>query len=241
MKSCTEILSRAIAILLLSDRCGLECATINRKTYTLFERENHRQVMYNWLNITGYINNLTEQEKKIYCFEVKELPNTRILQGLNKYESIEPLLWVMGLSKKISNYDKHVITDFHQVLGIGKNHSLEELNNKCKMKSDNIIIEQKEISMLWHWRARIGKINTFSESKNIRDIIKRIFSDDIIQSLDKIKMSKELPIDFLALGMPYNNLPLRNIAQLEQIAYWRHHALEWVCSDEDWEYVDTST
>jgi len=238
MKNCENIIKRSIALVLFSDRCCLEDRIINGRAYSLEDRENQRQVIYNWLEKMEYDNYLTNEERKIFNTSIQTKPNLNIKMKLNIHETIEPLLWSIGFVTQLSDYDKYVRTDFHPILEIGVNHKLEGLIKKCNPKRDEEIVEQREVSMLWHWRARIGRQHL---ENNIDETILSIFGKDMEIYLNKIKLSKDFPKDFIALKKPYNSLSQTEVEKLEQIALWRHHTFEWITADEAWDDVDTST
>ena len=88
--------------------------------------------------------------------------------------------------------------------------------------------------MFWNWRSKLRDLND-----DIDKVIINIFGKEYKKHL-KMKMSNSIPKDFIAFNEPYHKLSKDRVAQLEDIVEWRHHAYEWVLSDEDWDNVPIS-
>lgn len=240
MKSAKEIATRAIILLCLSNRCALEKRIIDGINYTLNEREQQREAIYEWLIDKGYSTSLTLEEKMLFGQEVGKGDIDEVLSKQVQYEAIEPCLWSLGLTDILSSYDSYVLEDFHPVLDIGRHHSLENLLTRCHLRGiDNIDLE-KEISMLWHWRTRESDALVFNH-KPVKEVILSTFGEKYLKALDKMQLINDKHNDFLVNKKEYGRLNLEEKKRTELIAYWRHYAFEWIVGEEDWENIELNT
>lgn len=240
MKSVEEIATRAIILLCLSDRCALERTVIGGRVYTIKQRDEQRKAIYQWLVDKNYILSITLNEKKLFEQEVGLGKKDEILSKQIQYEAIEPCLWSLGLEDKLSEYDSFVVKDFHPLLQIDKAHSLEKLLNACKLRTFEEIVLQKEISMLWHWRARESN-NSIFNFKSAKEIITSCFGDRYLQVIDKMQTFKNNQDDFVVNNRPFNILNSEEKNRVRTIAQWRHHAFEWIVGDKKWDDVELNT
>ena len=233
MKKVEDIFNRIICIYVFCERIFLEENNLEGIYFSSNDREDKRRVMIKWLNEKGYTNHLTNEEREIINTPVSSLDYT-IRKKYNRYEAIEPLLWCLGLISRTSSYDKYVTSDFSRVLQIGAAHNIENLIKISSLRSEQEIINKREVSMLWNWRSKLRDLND-----DIDKVIINIFGKEYKKHL-KMKMSNSIPKDFIAFNEPYHKLSKDRVAQLEDIVEWRHHAYEWVLSDEDWDNVPIS-
>jgi hypothetical protein len=240
MKTIQEILSRAIIILCLSDRCALEESVIEGKKYSKKVRENQRVTILNWMKKKNYFGIMTQSEKKFFTTKVGNVSKHEISLYDFQYEGIEPCLWSISLLQELSNYNQFVVTDFHPPLQIGREHDLTKLADSCRLKELADIEIQREIAMLWHWRAIEGN-NPIFEKQSVEETILSIFGQEYKSILDQIPHYDKDIGEFLVHYFPVNKLNPQEIAKLALIAQWRHHAFEWILSDDGWEDVSTDT
>lgn len=240
MKNTEEIATRAIILLCLSDRCVLERTTIGGRVYTVKQREEQREAIYQWLQDKGYTSSFTLNEKILFELEVGIGNSDEILSKQIQYEAIEPCLWSLGLVDKLSEYDKFVLEDFHPLLQIGRNHSLEKLLNTGSLRKFEDIVLQNEISMLWHWRARESENSIFSH-KSAKEIIVSTFGEQYLEILDRIQSFKNGQDDFIVNNKVFNDLNSEEKNRIKIIAQWRHHAYEWIIGDKTWDDVELDT
>lgn len=236
MKSVEDIIKRSVALLSFCDRCAHEEEYLEGRFYSLEMRENQRKIVYDWIVRIGYDSYLTDIENELFQKPVSVDKDTYITSKSVLYECLEPLLWSIGLEKKISNYDNLVLKDFHSTLMIGRYYDLNKLMQKAKLVDIEEIKRQRDIAMLWNWRAKTFGLQL---TQDIDNVISKTFNEDLIK-ITKIKLTKESPKDFIALNKPYHLLANNEVAQLEQIALWRQHALEWILSEEEWDNVPIS-
>lgn len=236
MKSVEEIIKRAVALISFCDRCAHEEEMIDGRFYSLDVRENQRKIVYDWLKRIGYDKYLTTEENEIFNRSVSINKDFSIANKSVLYESIQPLLWAIGLERKISDYYKFVLKDFHATLMIGRNFNFKKIIKNSNLVDKDKIEKQRDIAMLWNWRS---KVYPRIINEDIDKVVLRTFKEDLIENT-KIRLCNDIPRDFLALGKPYRLLAKDEIAQLEQIAIWRQHALEWILSEEEWDDVPIS-
>lgn len=240
MKSVCEIVSRSVILLCLSDRCALEESIIEGIKYTMKQREEQRLAIYDWLKSKGYITWMTNREKQIFETRVGSESLSEIFVNQIQYEAIEPCLWALGLQQMLSSYDEFVLEDFHPILQIGREHSVEKIIQICKLRSDKSIQLQNEISALWHWRS-IESNNQIFETTSAQDIIIEVFGINYLEILEKIQDFNNTQNDFVVNGKLFKNLNDKEKERINYIAKWRHHAFEWIISDVPWDEVETNT
>lgn len=240
MKNSKEIITRAVILLCLSDRCALEKSKINGKAYSRTQRENQRHAIYRWLQIKGYIDFLTTDEKYIFELEVGKGNKDELLLYQIQYEAIEPCLWSLGFVQSLSAYDQFVLDDFHPILEIGMKHSINNIEKKVKLKTYDELFLYTEISMLWHWRAIEGD-NIIFRKKSAKKIIIDLFGENYNNYVDQIQDFKKNQKDFIVNKKFFYELNEEEVKKITAIAQWRHYAFEWIIGDDIWNEVDIST
>ena len=239
MKNKKDILTRAIVLLCVSDRSFLEAETLGSKSYTCEQREEQRNRIYSWLKKTGYLQYMTQQEITLFEEAVGGFNSTEIFNCRFQYEAIVVLLWALGL-RDMPNYSCFLEEDFHDILKIGTGHNLDILMNTCQLRPEEEIALQTEVAMLWHWRAiEMGQVP--KDGKSWSDCIKLIFGDEYEAVLRHIPQASQSPHDFLVGETPVSKLNKTEQGMLDIIAYWRHHAFEWIMSDDAWDEVSADT
>lgn len=240
MKRAEEIIIRAILLVCLSDRAALEKGTIEGITYSLEQREGQRKAIYQWIIHKGYSDFLTSEEKRLVEQEVGKGNTSEILSKQIQYEAVEPLLWSLGFIDTLSSYKDFVIEDFHPILEIGGNHSLENLLLKSELRDREDVYLQNEIAILWHWRTKESNNPVFS-THPVKEVIVSTFGDAYLKIVKKMNLVKGEHKDFLVDGRAFEELNAEDQARIQLVAYWRQYALEWVISDEAWEDIELTT
>ena len=238
MKDNKKRIGRAIVLLLLSDRCALEKEVIGGVKYSIAERECQRGKIYRWLVENGY--NLFASKDEMLIFEQSVSVSSDLSGYQVVHEGLEPILWSLGLIKKLSSYDSYVLSDFHPILEIGKFHNIDNIVKKINPLTEKEIEIQKDVSLLWNWRSRMGKNEIFLE-KNAEDIIIDTFGHEFGKALKKIDFAKESPKDFKVNLKPFNQLTDNELLPIKELALWRHHSFEWMLSSKEWQDVETNT
>lgn len=240
MKNAKEIIARSVILLCVSDRCALEKSTIGGRTYSKKQREEQRLAIYKWLQNKGYSVMMTKSERSLFEQEVGSGNKNEILSIQVQYEAIEPCLWTLGLVQKLSSYDQFVLDDFHQVLQIGMNHTLERVLDASSLQADEAIQLQNEISMLWYWRS-IECNNPIFKTSSTKDIVKSVFGNQYEKVLEGIQQFDNQQNDFMVNNKPFSNLNIEEKKRINCIAKWRQHAFEWIVGDEAWDEVELNT
>ncbi len=239
MKNIDEIIARAVILLTVSDRASLEKPKINGNVYSVEQRDRQRLSIYKWLNEKGYSKMMTQEERSLFEQNVGGIKSNQILSNINQYEAIEPCLWAIGLVTEISNYHNFVLDDFHPILQIGPEHTLGELVPICRLRSRADILIQREIAMLWHWRAIEGN-NPIFKSKSLIEIVSSVFGSQYLKVVENIKLVNGCR-DFVVDGYYFYELNKELINRIKCISGWRYHALEWLVGDVAWDEVETNT
>lgn len=239
MKNKKEILARAIVLLCVFDRAFLEMEKIGGKTYSFEKREEQRKKIYNWLKRMGYLQYMTSQECDAFKESVGGARSDDIFSYRFQYEALAVLLWALRMYE-MPNGTRGVMDDFHSYLSIGANHNFDELLKSCQLRSEEELVIQTEVAMLWHWRTiEIG--NMPKNGRSWGDCIKMIFGEEYEKMLSYIPQAKETPCDFLVGGKPVAELNRTEQQTLDIIAYWRHYAFEWIMGDDAWDEVSADT
>lgn len=240
MKSTSEIIARSVINLCISDRCALEKSFIEGKHYSKKKREEQRMLIIEWLESTGYYTLMTASERLLFTQKVGSINNDELSKKQLQYEAIEPCLWSIGLKDTLSNYDNFVIEDFHQLLHIGLQQTLDQEVEVFNMKSEEEIVLQKKIAMLWHWRA-IECYNSIFMNRDIGDVVNDIFGQGYEYAIKAIIQDSNDKDIFLFNNKKFNCLNKAECARINNIAYWRHHAFEWIAGDENWDETEVNT
>lgn len=240
MRNTKSICIRAIILLCFSDRCALEKSNINGRTYSFKAREEQRKAILNWMESQGYTEFLTTSERELFEKEIGTSNSNEIISKQVQYEAIEPCLWAVGLREKLSEFDQFVLEDFHPVLEIGRNHSIDSLVSKSNLKSMENLTLQREIAMLWHWRAREANSAIFKAEK-AKDIIISTFGNEYEQIIQHIQSFKQGQVDFAVGSKQFSKLSTEEMRKVATISMWRQHAFEWITGEDEWDEIDTNT
>lgn len=235
IKNREEILRRAVVLLSFSDRCSLEKNIINGKLYSSIEREMQRQAINNWLSRMEYNDYISKIEKQV--FDTSVCDNLELIKFQYDYECIEPLLWCIGLVKKLSDYNEFVVKDFHPILEIGDNHSFSDIHKTLKLKSEKEIQEKRELAMLWYWRCLENNNNKIFK-KNYAKIIHKTFNGKYDQLLSKYGCFDNAKGDFIVQGKTISQLNDTQFTKISIISEKRFYAFEWLCTEDEWDNVN---
>lgn len=238
MKSTREIITRAVILLCLSDRCSLEKAIIGGKSFQKSIRENQRLTILEWLNKHGYSDMMTPDERKFFESEIGRIGKETSLNFQKQYEGIKPCLWALGLVPDLADYNAMDFDDYHPVLQIAANHKLENIEKLVTPRSLGEVLLQQEISLLWHWRAVMYN-NPMYLGKTVRDVISAVFTNRYDAVLLKIKQYDNEKNDFIVNNKPVGELNQEEYKVFKTIARWRHHAFEWIAGEDRWDEVVT--
>lgn len=241
MKKVDEIIGRAESLLCISDRAALEKKVLQGKSYSWKEREQQRLFIYAWLEDNDFKKYMTNTEKTLFEKKIGNPLLKRVFQEKEfEYEAIEPLLWAMGLVKRLSSYDWYVIKDLHPKLKTDVPDTYKRLKEEVVLRSEDEIILQDQVAMLWHWRAIEGK-NQLFKKEPIRDVLLRIFGEAYKEAIDKILKRQKKKQDFMIGDKYVYELNSKELSHLYKRTTWRYHAFEWLLTEEDWDDVQLNT
>lgn len=247
MKSIDEIIGRAENLLCITDRCALENSICSGERHTRRERKEQRSIIYKWLTDNDYIRFMTETEKYLFDKQIGNPFNRKLFH--NKFfeiEAIEPLLWTLGLTKRLTPYSRYAITDWqssnemHLKLMTNVPNTHQKLLKKVVLQSEEQIELRDEIAMLWHWRAIEGK-NPIFRTESVGDILVEIFGDIYREAINNILKGQKNKQDFMIGGKFVYQLSPVELQHLYKRTMWRYHAFEWVLTEEDWDDVSLNT
>ena len=221
-------------MLCLSDRCAIEDEYADGKLRLLDEREEQRKRIVKWLKAKDYYDFLSEKEKAIMNIPLSEKKNEEIFSMSRNYEFIEPMIWAVGLTREISDYRDYSATNFHFFLKIGPDHTQELLDKSSSMWHDEVIEKQRKIAELWYWRALEHKKGLLKKGE-VPAAIDKKFGEAYTGLLDSYKWFDCRKGDFLVGRKTVADLNEQETDRLCDIAMKRSYALEWICSDDEWE------
>lgn len=95
------------------------------------------------------------------------------------------------------------------------------------------MIKEKEVAMLWHWRAIEGDNPIFRE-ESIEDIVRRIFGLQYEILLSQINIHNYSGKDFILNNKLYSDLSDEEKECTKIISMWRYHAFEWIVGNSLW-------
>lgn len=184
---------------------------------------------------------MTESDKHLFEKKVGNPFLKHIFQQKEfEYEAIEPLLWSLGLVKRLSSYDWYVTRDLHVDLKTDVPDTHKRLLEKVVLRDEDEIILQDQVAMLWHWRAIEGK-NQLFKKEPIKDILLGIFGDAYKDAINKILKRQKQKQDFMIGDKYVYELNSEGISHLYKRTMWRYHAFEWLLTEEDWDDVQLNT
>ncbi|MFR6344315.1 MAG: DUF4272 domain-containing protein [Christensenellales bacterium] len=159
-----------------------------------------------------------------------ELPyyekNTRdLFAEMDKYTKLEPI--VHDPTALIDKYTKHDVVDL--------------ILSHAKLRTEEEIEAERDIAMIWFWRAIEGKSNIFKK-KPFKKIIERTFQDpEITKAVDSMPVAPDGMDLLVGNGKRFNSLNNEDISYAAACAGWRQKALEWILNDETWEDTTADT
>jgi len=240
MKTVSEICARIAILMAFTDRCTIESSVCAGIKYTLEQREEQRQTLYNWIEREGIASHLTALEHSIFETKMVKKQRNEILKNCVQYEAVESLLWAVGLVPKLSSYNGFVRTEFYDKLKTGEENGFATVVQSCKLKNPEELSLRCEIAMLWYWRAIEKKVRNL-EKRSIREIIPEIFGEDYKKIVDTALKECKGKDDFVVFGKNFNELTKQEMEHVTVIAEWRYHAFAWILGDEAWDEVELDT
>ena len=237
MKNVSELLKRAIILVCLSDRCAQEKNIIGGIARSLSVRKQQCEAISGWMKKMGYMEKATDAERDVFDKELSTKKDEEVLRLQINYECIEPILWTIGLVDKLSNYNEYVLTDFHQVLRFGKEHSLEKLISDCKIVSEELFDEKREEAMLMYWRCLEAQSDKIKEN-GLESVIREVLGEQYVDRLMKMESYDAQCKDFIVNKKTFSDLNNMELSKLCAIAERRFYVFEWIASEDDWDKVD---
>lgn len=241
MKNLDEIIGRTECLLCIVDRCGIENEYSDGIYHSWFEREKQRGVIFNWMKDNDYVKYMTETEKSLFKKIVGNPFLKRVFQEKHfEREAIEPLLWSLGIVKRLTSYDRYVLTDFHKTLNVHVPDTHKVMLEKAVLRSEEEITFQDDIAMLWHWRAIEGR-NPIFKKESIKDMLLDIFGEYYKDAINKILSRQKKKQDFMIGDKYVYELNSTEVSHLFMRTKWRYHAFEWLLTDDAWDDVQLNT
>ncbi len=246
MKSKQEILARSVILLCISDRAALESSVIGGVYFSKKKREQQRLAIWEWVTTQGYVDFTTENEKVFFQLKVGDGKPKAVQNFKTQHEALEPLLWALGLVKKMSDYNGWVLKDFHPLLKITSkdfsslyirsSHAPEKLLEKCILADEPTIAFYSVIAMLWYWRLLEYK-NPIFKKKIAKEVIIETFGEKYEDAASVILQPEGMRYDFMVNEKRASKLNPLEACRTRIIAQWRHHAFVWMLGDETWDDV----
>lgn len=249
MKSEQDILYRIFANLAISQRSICEYPEFSKR-----ERKAVANKVIAWLEKEkGILEAMDEDEKDMIYKRVGN--RDRIVQQAHWcWESEECLLWAIGLVDQIEipYYSKNTRDLFAE---IDRNTNLKPIVHnpvamidkymkcdgmidlilsKTKLRTRKEIEDEKNIAMIWFWRAIEGKNGVF-EREPFQTIVNRAFDDpEIFEAAKNIPISEDGMDLLIGKKKKFISLNDESIKYAVACAGWRQKALEWILNDESW-------
>lgn len=227
---------RSIVLIAHLDRLLMENEVLDGIKRSLAQREGHRLKIIDFLKKNGYYDELTNGEVNVLETNVGELNNFNILYW--KYESVRPILFALGLVDSLHPYDTIDRNDYRSLLMIGPQHDFKKIIEKVTLLDPAEMEIQKEISMLWHWRA-IEANGSSTAVDDWKSAITKSFGNDYEKISSRLSFVKG---DFALKKKPVRSLPKEKVQELLLIAENRQRSFEWLVDQSvSWDEVLTDT
>lgn len=244
MKTVKEIYIRTVILQCLTNRVSLEMAVGAAKGQSLENREEIRNDIRNWIRHKGYDPYITAAERRLFELPVggKKFKKDELLEIDVQCKAMEVFLWALNKTDVIPDLSFCEIGEYHRLLGISKEHEMEEEVLKCRLRPESEIRLQADIAFLWNWR--INEVDMFAckgRSKNITDMIAATFGtryDEALKHIPKyIPTTVRGSIDFVAWDLVIKELYKWQMRLMKWFTYWRYYAFMWMMGDEAWDEV----
>jgi hypothetical protein len=192
----------------------------------------------------GFLSYLSITEKRILVTPYASLKNQALLQATWRAESLQILVWALGLINKIPGCDTMAGDDLLNHLQLEK---FKEFRTSAKLRAAKEIESARETAELWHWRSRTREL--IEEKQPFPPEIPQFKSYDEVVRLSA-KAAKEagtleiIDEDFSIKGKAYRDLTQEEWSPIKSIAFERHFALNWLCGyapDNRWDETPTDT
>lgn len=230
IKTTNHIIRRSILLLALSERIYLETLKEDTK-----HREKDKEELLAFLEHFDYMKFLSSKERDILHAPIASLTPKDCCTFSYSYYSISVLLWSVGLL--IDWQDETV--NYYELLQINKNHSLADIAKKTSRLEVKELTDNKDIALLIHWRTRvISAIDEKVKEQGIVPMIVQTFGKQYESLLSVIRQINE---DFMFGDMPFYKLSQEEKESVSLKLLWKHHAFEWLLSNEEWEDIYTTT
>ncbi|MBQ8982672.1 MAG: DUF4272 domain-containing protein [Lachnospiraceae bacterium] len=243
MKTRNEIYARTVILQCLTDRCCLDMDW-EEDTLELEEREEQRQLIFNWLNNKGYVQYTTAQERELFCLPIgkKSFKKNELIEIDVQSKAMDVLLWVLCKTNDILPLEEVAISDNHSILNISKDHNFDKEVSKCELKPQSEIAIQADIAFLWNWRMNEIELRaTKGANHNISELIIHEFGDRYKNALEHIEIytskNPRSSDDFVIFNLVVRELYKWQKDLLKYSTYWRYHAFRWILDDAEWDKI----
>ncbi len=254
------LILRAVHAVRLYPRAGEE---VEPTIVDHFEAE--RRKMVGWLEREGLLVHATRWERGVLGARVGTLSVEDALRASEARESVEALLFALGLMESLPPYDgsarrSRLKRSFPRI-----GEPTAEFIKSARLRPADAINAAREVAVLWHWRARTRELfeserfpigEAFERSRDeVRTGMRRVglepreITDGEALFEELVRFSSHwghsqgmipLPIDadFPAFGKAYRDLDAEQFRRARTIARARHRAFNWLAGEaREWDDV----
>lgn len=231
LKTTRETAYRALSLGALVFRATLDQA----ETY-FPNRNEHERAIVNltwWLVKQDILHHQTEWEKKCFRKALGLWSTDLISESVWRVEALTALLWALGFTGEIPPYDTLVLVE-DVLVGLPFFQPIDDFLAAAALPDPGEIRRQRDIAELWLWRAGLELL----WREGLREKDGQAISEQIRQGARLLAdegLADPVAGDFPVRGEPYRKLSDSDVETLANLALERHHALNWVLTDEAWE------
>lgn len=198
-----------------------------------YAEEAHARAAIAWENLKPVRAHLTPLEREFFQADAVTLTERQQVDGSWRIESLQVLLWALGMTDEIPPYDQSVQDD---LTALAPMEHLPELKKRARLRSIKDIQAERAIAELWHWRSQARDLieaGRAPPSTLIRKTGLRTY-EEIVRATarwaeDYHQIDRAIDEDFPAFGKPYRQLNGAEWTAVRSITLERHHALNWLC------------
>ena len=198
------------------------------------EKVNHLKAAGLWLDVE-------ENERRFLQSGIDQMSAQQRIDASWLAESIACLFWALEIIPELPRYDQEAN---HELVNALPATPIKDLIKQAHLRPKEEIKKQRNISELWHWRARTRRLQEEEHSFQLPNgyTIEQVIELAALKGAESGDLPHPIGSDFPAMGKPYRDISIEEFAIMTSIAQERHKALNWLCGfSSSGRWADTPT
>jgi Domain of unknown function (DUF4272) len=238
MQTQDAVARRAAALCLISLRSQAESGV----SYGEADQDQFRSLgegLIRWAKEQGVDQWLSKEEKKLNRKAVGKWTHGEIAERFWRIESMKALLWAVRAYSKMPTY--HDVGDVNGAYDkVPYKGDIAPFLAAAKLRKEKEIDTERQHAKFLNWRCRTEMLRLQGMRPPKGDSYEKVVSRALGELDEDMRLDHDGQ-DILVDGVRFRDLDGDRKGNMMSVCYERHLALEWVCSEDDWDDARADT